>query len=95
MKRFFALFLLAGSLLACTSTLDLSGTWEFTLDPAALVRREGRLMVCCADLDQVTRWPEGRQFYRALLDYMRSPAFAPVTELKPEELTAVCVSSKK
>ncbi len=55
---------------------------------------KGRLMVCCADLDQVTRWPEGRQFYRALVDYMRSPAFAPTTELTPEEWTAFCVSSK-
>ena len=42
---------------------------------------EGRLLVCCANLDQVTAWPEGRQFYRALLDYMRSPDFSPVTPL--------------
>ena len=40
MKRFFALFLLAGSLLACTSTLDLSGTWEFTLDPEGIVQAD-------------------------------------------------------
>ena len=47
---------------------------------------EGRLLVCCADLDQVTEWPEGRQFYRALLDYMRSPDFSPATEITPERL---------
>ena len=42
---------------------------------------KGRLLVCAADLEEVTAWPEGRQFYRALLDYMRSPDFAPATEL--------------
>ena len=42
---------------------------------------EGRLLVCAANLEQVTSWPEGRQFYKALLDYMRSPDFAPTTEL--------------
>ena len=42
---------------------------------------KGRLLVCAANLEQVTAWPEGRQFYSALLDYMRSPDFAPTTEL--------------
>jgi hypothetical protein len=49
---------------------------------------KGRLLVCCANLDEVTEWPEGRQFYRALLDYMRSPDFAPATEISPDELLA-------
>ena len=44
---------------------------------------KGRLLVCSANLDQVTEWPEGRQFYRALLDYMRSPAFEPTTTVDP------------
>ncbi|MBO4624558.1 MAG: beta-glycosidase [Bacteroidales bacterium] len=42
---------------------------------------KGRLLVCCANLDKVTAWPEGRQFYSALLNYMRSAAFTPSTEL--------------
>jgi len=42
---------------------------------------KGRLLVCAAKLEQVMAWPEGRQFYGALLDYMRSPDFAPTTEL--------------
>ena len=56
---------------------------------------QGRLLVCCAQLNQVTEWPEGRQFYRALLNYMRSPDFAPTRELTPEELLTHCVSPKK
>ncbi len=34
---------------------------------------KGRVLVCCANLEEVTAWPEGRQFYRALLDYLREP----------------------
>ncbi len=50
---------------------------------------KGRLLVCCSDLESVTGWPEGRQFYRALLDYMRSPYFTPDTELTPDELRSL------
>ena len=50
---------------------------------------KGRLLVCCANLDLVTEWPEGRQFYRALLDYMRSPAFAPTTTVDPATIRSL------
>lgn len=40
MKRIFALLLLAGSVIACTSTVDLSGTWEFTLDPEGTIQAD-------------------------------------------------------
>lgn len=40
MKRILALVLLAGSLTACTSTLDLSGTWEFCLDPEGTIKAD-------------------------------------------------------
>ena len=42
---------------------------------------QGRLLVCCANLEEVLDTAEGRQFYSALLDYMRSPEFAPETEM--------------
>jgi hypothetical protein len=42
---------------------------------------QGRLLVCCANLEEVLNTPEGRQFYSALLNYMRSPEFAPETEM--------------
>ncbi len=48
--------------------------YEFKVGP-------GRLLVCCANLEEVLDTPEGRQFYSALLNYMRSPEFAPTTEL--------------
>lgn len=42
---------------------------------------KGRLLVCCSDLEKAAVYPEGRQFYKAVLDYMRSEAFAPATKL--------------
>ena len=33
---------------------------------------KGRLLVCASDLEQVLDYPEGRQFYMAVLDYLRS-----------------------
>ena len=41
----------------------------------------GKLLVCCADLESVQDYPEGRQFYKAVLDYMRSDDFRPSVEL--------------
>ena len=42
---------------------------------------QGRLLVCRANLEEVQNTPEGRQFYCALLNYMRSPEFAPEMEM--------------
>ena len=42
---------------------------------------KGKLLVCCADLESVLDYPEGRQFYKAVLDYMRSDDFQPSVEL--------------
>ena len=42
---------------------------------------KGKLLVCCADLESVQDYPEGRQFYKAVLDYMRSDDFQPSVEL--------------
>ena len=42
---------------------------------------EGKLLVCCSDLESTLEYPEGRQFYKAVLDYMRSDDFQPSVEL--------------
>ena len=42
---------------------------------------EGKLLVCCSDLESTLDYPEGRQFYKAVLDYMRSDDFQPSVEL--------------
>ena len=34
-----------------------------------------------ADLDTASAYPEGRQFYRSLLEYMTSEDFAPKTNI--------------
>ena len=47
---------------------------------------KGRLLVCCANLERVLDYPEGRQFYKALLDYMRSEDFQPSVSLDREQL---------
>lgn len=41
---------------------------------------KGKLLVCCSDLESVLDYPEGRQFYKAILDYMRSDDFQPSVE---------------
>jgi len=42
---------------------------------------QGKLLVCCSDLESTQEYPEGRQFYKAVLDYMRSDDFQPSVEL--------------
>ncbi len=59
---------------------------------------KGSLLVCMSDLEQAAQYPEGRAFYRSVLDYMRSTDFAPAAEIsvgrlqktlseKPREIT--------
>lgn len=50
---------------------------------------KGKLLVCCADLESVQEHPEGRQFYKAVLDYMRSDDFRPSVSLDTEQLTGL------
>ena len=47
----------------------------------------GKLLVCCSDLESTLEYPEGRQFYKAVLDYMRSDEFHPTVALSPDRLT--------
>ena len=42
---------------------------------------KGRLLVCMADLESATSYPEGRAFYRSVLEYMTSSDFAPKTHI--------------
>ena len=46
----------------------------------------GSLLVCCSDLESTLTYPEGRQFYKAVLDYMRSDDFHPTVALSPDRL---------
>ena len=50
---------------------------------------KGRLLVCCSDLESTLEYPEGRQFYKAVLDYMRSDGFQPSVSLDRDRLTAL------
>ena len=42
---------------------------------------KGKLLVCMADLEEASAYPEGRQFYRSVLEYMSSKDFAPTTRI--------------
>ena len=42
---------------------------------------KGKLLVCMADLKKASNYPEGRAFYRSVLDYMTSKDFAPKTHI--------------
>ena len=46
----------------------------------------GKLLVCMSDLKAVQDKPEARQFYRSILEYMESPAFAPSYSLSAKDL---------
>ena len=46
----------------------------------------GSLLVCCSDLESTLEYPEGRQFYKAVLDYMRSDEFHPTVALRSDRL---------
>ena len=41
----------------------------------------GKLLVAMADLESATSYPEGRAFYRSVLEYMTSADFAPKTHI--------------
>jgi len=42
---------------------------------------KGKLLVAMADLESATSYPEGRAFYRSVLEYMTSDDFAPKTHI--------------
>ena len=42
---------------------------------------KGKLLVAMADLEKATAYPEGRAFYRSVLEYMTSEDFAPKTHI--------------
>ena len=46
----------------------------------------GKLLVCMSYLKAVQDKPEARQFYRSILEYMESPAFAPSYSLSAKDL---------
>ena len=46
----------------------------------------GKLLVCMSDLKAVQDKPESRQFYRSILEYMESSAFAPSYSLSAKDL---------
>ena len=50
---------------------------------------KGKLLVCCSDLESTLEYPEGRQFYKAVLDYMRSDDFQPSVSIEKDNLTAL------
>ena len=45
----------------------------------------GKLLVCMADLESATSYPEGRAFYRSVLEYIVSDNFAPKTHITLED----------
>ena len=46
---------------------------------------KGKLLVCMADLEAASSYPEGRAFYRSVLQYLTSEDFAPKTYITLED----------
>ena len=47
---------------------------------------KGKLLVCMSDLEKASEFPEGRQFYRSVLEYMHSSDFNPTIQMAVSEL---------
>ena len=47
---------------------------------------KGRLLVIMSNLERASEYPEGRQFYASVLNYMHSKDFAPATSITPDQL---------
>ena len=46
---------------------------------------KGKLLVCMADLEKASDYPEGRAFYQSMLEYMISKDFAPKTNISIDD----------
>ena len=46
---------------------------------------KGKLLVCMSPLDQLQQYPETRQLYQSILQYMQSPNFAPKSHITYED----------
>ena len=55
----------------------------------------GKLLVCMSDLKAVQDKPEARQFYRSILEYMESSAFAPSYSLSAKDLQDLFTAKAK
>ena len=61
--------------------------FEFQVETdASQHRNPGRLLVVMSNLDKASEYPEGRQFYATVLNYMHSKDFAPATVITPDQL---------
>lgn len=47
----------------------------------------GKLLICTTDLNAISNYPEGRQFYYSIVNYMNSIEFNPQFALTTEQLT--------
>ena len=54
---------------------------------------KGRLLVCMSKLEEAARWPEGRQFYRSVLEYMHSESFNPKAQVSLSELKSMMTNA--
>lgn len=56
---------------------------------------QGKLLVVMSDLEQITTYPEGRQFYLSVLRYMNSPVFAPSTSVTLADVRRLMMTEVK
>jgi hypothetical protein len=47
---------------------------------------KGKLLVCMSPLDQLQQYPEARQLYKSILQYMQSADFSPKTQITSGDL---------
>lgn len=46
----------------------------------------GKLLVCTSDLPSIQKYPEAKQLYNSILNYMNSDQFKPVSIITPDDL---------
>lgn len=67
--------------------------FEFAVNSGQRHSKAGRLLVVMANLEQAAQWPEGRQFYASVLNYMHSHSFAPTALISAEQLRTLFSAS--
>jgi len=56
---------------------------------------KGKLLICMSDLEKLQTYPETRQLYAGIINYMNSDSFQPVTQLTAKEVNELFSAGTK
>jgi hypothetical protein len=56
---------------------------------------KGKLLICMSDLTKLEKFPEARQLYASMVNYIHSDSFRPVTQLSAKEMSELFSAETK